>query len=160
MTEKNQAMLNMFSGDTAKRKLVDLPGDLLKGLKQDRPWTYREAVRVQKALLLQLLLVAPMRLRNLATLRMDRHLVAPSGPDGERLIVSRPRRSRTPSPAPTCCRLTRRICCGSTLSARGRDWSAGRRRFSSRVGKGRATKHPAASAPLWPPSPSRTTACG
>lgn len=70
-----------------KRRLVDLPHRPVAKLKPGTPLTYREAAQVQQALLIQLLLVAPMRLRNLVRLELDRHVVAPSGPDGERLIV-------------------------------------------------------------------------
>ena len=87
MTPKNQELLRRFEPRGGKRRLVDLPHRLVAKLKPGTPLTDRQAVRVQQALLVQLLLVAPMRLRNLVELELDRHLAAPSGPDGERLIV-------------------------------------------------------------------------
>ena len=80
MTPKNRAMLRQFSTLEAKRRLVELPYRLLSGLAPARPLTKREAYRVECALLVQLLLRAPMRLANLVNLQLDRHISTLGGP--------------------------------------------------------------------------------
>jgi integrase len=86
MTPKNQELLGQFDSEAAKRRLVDLPHRLIRKIQPGRELSRDEALRVQQALLVQLLLVAPMRLRNLVGLEIERHFAAPSGANGERLL--------------------------------------------------------------------------
>jgi integrase len=87
MTPKNQAILRCFSSPAAKEKLVELPFTLLRELKAPKPWQGYDARKVETALIVQLLLRAPMRLGNLANLRLDEHVMQPEGSNGPLLLV-------------------------------------------------------------------------
>jgi integrase len=90
MTPRNQELLRCFDSEAAKRRLVDLPHRLIEHIPPGRKLGYDEAFRVKQALVVQLLLVAPMRLANLISLELERHFAAPSGPGGERLVILSP----------------------------------------------------------------------
>ena len=78
LTEKNRARLGQFDDPRAQLALLELPDKLLRlAEREDRP--AKAARLVQTALLVQLLLMAPVRMRNLRGLRPDRHLVRPPG---------------------------------------------------------------------------------
>ena len=79
--------MRRFDSEAAKRRLVDLPHRLIGKIPPGRELTSRKALRVQQALIVQLLLVAPMRLANLVSLEIGRHFAAPSGPKGERFVI-------------------------------------------------------------------------
>ena len=74
MTDKNRAALRQFQSFEAQRKLVQLPATLFAALPASGPVGKRLAIRLQLALAVEILLVAPMRLRNLCRLELGRHL--------------------------------------------------------------------------------------
>jgi integrase len=74
MTDKNRGALRQFQDIEAQRKLVQLPAGLFAALPASGPVGERLAVCVQLALAVEILLVAPMRLRNLCRLELGRHL--------------------------------------------------------------------------------------
>jgi integrase len=88
MTERNRARLRQFDDPENVRRLLRLPDEILRALPRSRPPTYTEAARVQSALAIGILLVAPMRIKNLSALHArhfvrtriggPRHIVIPS----------------------------------------------------------------------------------
>ena len=75
MTDKNRHTLRQFAEPAMQRRLVNLATDLFARLLTSRaPPTKREALRLQSALAVEILLVAPMRLKNLVSLVLDLHL--------------------------------------------------------------------------------------
>ena len=85
MTERNRARLRQFDDPENLRRLIRLPDEILRSLPRSRPPSFTEAIRVQSALAIGILLVAPMRVKNLAALHA-RHFTQTS-PGGARHIV-------------------------------------------------------------------------
>ena len=75
MTVRNRARLRQFDDPENLRRLIDLPDAILARLPKSEAVSYADAVRLQSALAVAVFLVAPMRIKNLAGLRLDRHLV-------------------------------------------------------------------------------------
>jgi hypothetical protein len=74
MTDRNMARLRPLLDPAVQRSLLFLPETLLaEAQRQKNP--KKAALRVQTALAIELLLVAPMRLGNLLRLELDRHIV-------------------------------------------------------------------------------------
>ena len=73
MVASNRAKLRAFTDDTNIRNLVNLPLNAIKDLNPTKP-TLSEAVIVQSALAVSLLLVAPVRAKNLATIDIKKHI--------------------------------------------------------------------------------------
>ena len=84
MTARNREKLRPFTDEATLRRLVRLPAKIVDGLAGRTP-TFTDAVRVQSALAVALLLAAPMRVGNLARLERDRHIVAT--PEGALAVV-------------------------------------------------------------------------
>ena len=74
LSRKNEERLRQFHDDEVLRNLFTLPDRILAGERR-RPADSRSALRVQTALAIALLSVAPMRIENLRTLDRDRHFV-------------------------------------------------------------------------------------
>jgi integrase len=74
MTAKNRAALRQFQSIDAQRQLVQLPATLFAALPVSGPVGKRLAIRLQLALAVEILLVAPMRLGNLCRLELGRHV--------------------------------------------------------------------------------------
>lgn len=74
MTEKNRATLRAFEDPHMVRRLLVLPDTVRRRVRRDR---LREvdAVRMQVALAVEMLIVAPVRIRNLGGIHLDRHLI-------------------------------------------------------------------------------------
>jgi hypothetical protein len=81
MTPRNRARLRQFDDPENLRRLIDLPQAIVRTLPQKGVPTLPQASRVQSALAIAILTVAPMRMKNLASLRLGRHVVQtrPSG---------------------------------------------------------------------------------
>ena len=73
MTDGNRTKLRALMDEATLRSLVNLPFTALKEIDPERP-TVSDAVLVQSALAVAILLLAPMREKNLASLDLDRHL--------------------------------------------------------------------------------------
>ena len=74
MTDKNRAALRQFQSVEMQRKLVRFAGTLFAELPASGRPGKRLAVRLQVALAVEILLVAPVRLHNLCRLELGRHL--------------------------------------------------------------------------------------
>lgn len=75
LTEKNAATVRQFDNEDNQKRLLLLPGQLLRSAQQRPVNDVRAAVRVQVALAIEILLMAPMRMGNLIRLRVDQHVV-------------------------------------------------------------------------------------
>ena len=86
MTARNRMRLRQFDDPENLRRLIELPEKILRALPRSGPLSHREALRVQLALAIAILLVAPIRMRNLAALHVSQHLIQ-TRPGGLRHIV-------------------------------------------------------------------------
>jgi integrase len=85
MTERNRARLRQFDDPENLRRLLRLPDEILRSLPRSGQPRFTEAIRVQSALAIGILLAAPMRVKNLAALHA-RHFTQ-TRPGGARHIV-------------------------------------------------------------------------
>jgi integrase len=74
MTERNRVTLRACD-EAAVQRLLELPRKYAAGIKRTSKLSYRGAVKLQTALLIDLLTVAPLRMKNLLGLCLDRHVV-------------------------------------------------------------------------------------
>lgn len=75
MTDRNRARLLQFEDADNVARLLDLPETIARRLGRTDPVAYNDVVRLQSALAMAIVLAAPMRVKNLAGLTLDRHLV-------------------------------------------------------------------------------------
>jgi integrase len=75
MTEKNRARLRPFDDEANVRALVALPDRLVMRANRFDRGRRKEALQVQFALAIAILLVAPLRIANLTGLRIDKHVI-------------------------------------------------------------------------------------
>jgi integrase len=81
MTEKNLALIRLVLTDGVWSRVVDLPEQLLQQARlQRRHASIRAAVLAQIAVAVAILTVAPIRLGNLASIRLGENLIKPGGP--------------------------------------------------------------------------------
>ena len=74
MTEKTRAVLRQFEDDGVIAEFLELPDKLHRRVRSKTP-SFREAVAVQIALVIELLTVAPMRISNLVGLDLDDNVI-------------------------------------------------------------------------------------
>jgi hypothetical protein len=89
MTARNRARLRQFDDPENLDRLLRLPEAILHTLPRSTPPSYDQAIRVQSGLAIAILTTAPMRMKNLASLRLGRHIVQ-TRPGGVRHIVLHP----------------------------------------------------------------------
>ena len=83
MTARNREKLRSFTDHHNVGLLVDLPAAIANRLKLSKQITYCDAVEMQSALGIAIEMAAPIRAKNLASLRIDTHFTRTSpGPDG------------------------------------------------------------------------------
>jgi integrase len=75
MTDKNRARLRQFDDPGNVNALLTLPARVIREVRRSDQHGHRDAVRVMRALAVELLIVAPIRIRNLTSLEIERHLV-------------------------------------------------------------------------------------
>jgi integrase len=75
MTARNREALRAFDDRAAVEALLRLPQRILREMQASSRTGYREAKMIQTALAIELLLNAPVRIQNLASIRLDRHLL-------------------------------------------------------------------------------------
>ena len=97
MTERNRARLRQFDDPENLRRLINLPETIWRSMPRTGPVGYAAAIRVQSALAIGILLVAPMRMKNLASLHLGRHL-SRTRPGGVRHIVIPPEEVKNRAP--------------------------------------------------------------
>jgi len=79
MTPKNRSLLRQFRDQQLAGRLLELPGRCQRRFKQNKTLSRAAAVELESALAVEILCVAPVRLANLAGIRLDQHLVAAGG---------------------------------------------------------------------------------
>ena len=89
LTQKNQDLVRRFQDRELLSALLDLPGTLRKQAASGRSSPARRLQKMQIALAIQILLAAPIRMQNLATLELGRSLQWPSGRSGPTYVVLR-----------------------------------------------------------------------
>lgn len=90
LTEKNRTALRQFDDDDNRRRLLLLPEHLFREALDRDDGSVRHAVRAQIAFAIEILLNCPVRMQNLISLRLDRHIVRPGGPKGPVFLVLPP----------------------------------------------------------------------
>ena len=75
MTDKNRATLRQFEDEVLVARLLTLPDDLVAPIPPGKVKSVRAAMEMQIALAIALLLVAPVRIKNLSSIDMERNLV-------------------------------------------------------------------------------------
>jgi integrase len=75
MTARNREALRAFDDPAAVEALLGLPQKILSEVRKSGRTGYREAKMIQTALAIELLLNAPVRIQNLASIDLGRHLL-------------------------------------------------------------------------------------
>src|SRR6185503_20184981 len=88
-TEKNRRLLRTFEDPRLQAELVQLPDRIWHAAQRDLATSRRPFIDLQSALAIDLLLHAPMRMQNLASLNFDEHLHWPQGRRKPALITFR-----------------------------------------------------------------------
>ena len=81
LTEKNMAVIRAFKDPQNRARLKALPGQLFDEALAERDALVQAAVTAELALAIQIELVAPMRLANLAALHLEKNVVRIGGPE-------------------------------------------------------------------------------
>jgi integrase len=110
LSERNSDRLRQFDDPTLVQRMITLPRRIIAGLRRSGTPTRRDALRAQDAVALEILLMVPMRLANLVSLELGRHLLTHRG-GGMRLHI--PAREvknsaeiNAPLPAESVCLIT------------------------------------------------------
>lgn len=75
MTEKNRATLRQFEQPEMVTRLLNLPAAVREEVRQRNRLRVVDAVRLQTALAVELLIVAPVRIKNLGQIHLDTNLI-------------------------------------------------------------------------------------
>ena len=81
LTEKNMAVIRAFKDPQNRARLKALPGQLFDEALAERDALVQAAVKAEIALAIQIELVAPMRLANLAALHLEKNVIRVGGPE-------------------------------------------------------------------------------
>jgi integrase len=87
LTEKNKILLRKFDDPRLLNALIRLPDKLWRQARRDLATSRRPFIELQSALAIDLLLHAPLRMENLASLNFDQHLHWVHGPGKPALMV-------------------------------------------------------------------------
>jgi integrase len=79
LTEKNKDLLRQFNDKGLLQRLVNLPDRLWRHAAGELKASRRQFIDLQNALAIDILLVAPLRMRNLTALNFDEHIRWPQG---------------------------------------------------------------------------------
>lgn len=79
MTQRNREALQAFDDEEVVRALLSLPALLVEEVLKGGRSGYREAKTIQTALAIELVLNAPVRRKNLASIEVDRHFIEVGG---------------------------------------------------------------------------------
>jgi integrase len=79
MTARNREALRAFDDEAAVNALLTLPARLVQQVQRSGRRGYREGKIIQTALAIELLLNAPVRVKNLPSIELERHLVKIGG---------------------------------------------------------------------------------
>jgi integrase len=88
LTEKNQALIGQIIQGDVWRKVVALPAHMMaQARSRARSSPVRAAIIAQLAIAIRLLVIAPVRIQNLASTTIGFNLIRPGGPGSEYLLV-------------------------------------------------------------------------
>src|SRR3974390_1264705 len=87
LTEKNRAVLRRLDDPRLQSELVQLPDTLWRIAARNLAKSRNSFVDLQNALAIDILLHAPLRIKNLAGLKYDEHVHWPQGRSNRALIV-------------------------------------------------------------------------
>ena len=88
LTEKNRKVIRQIAQSDIWREVVRLPRKLLAEARADaKTKPNRAAVTAQLAIAILILIRAPVRMQNLASIRLDLNLVKPGGPGTPYLLA-------------------------------------------------------------------------
>jgi integrase len=88
LTEKNASLIRLVLTDGVWSRIVSLPGQLMQQARLLRSHApVKAALLAQIAVAVAILTVAPIRLANLASIRLDENLTKPGGPDSNFWLV-------------------------------------------------------------------------
>src|SRR5262245_33615501 len=91
LTEKNMAVIRAFKDPQNRARLRALPGRLFDEALAERDALVQAAVTAAIALAIQIELVAPMRLANLAALHLEKNIIRVGGPEPTHHLVIPPK---------------------------------------------------------------------
>jgi len=91
LTEKNMAVIRAFKDPQNRARLRALPGRLFDEALAERDALVQAAVTAATALAIQIELVAPMRLANLAALHLEKNIIRVGGPEPTYHLVIPPK---------------------------------------------------------------------
>ncbi|MGA7787526.1 MAG: site-specific integrase [Xanthobacteraceae bacterium] len=98
LTEKNKTMLRQFNDKRLLRMLVNLPDRLWRHAASELKSSRREFVDLQNALAIDILLAAPMRMKNLTELKFDEHIQWPQGQGKPAVVLFKPEETKNRVP--------------------------------------------------------------
>jgi integrase len=87
LTEKNKDLLRQFNDKGLLRRLVNLPDRLWRHAADELKASRRQFIDLQNALAIDILLVAPLRMRNLTALNFDAQIRWPQGQGKPAILV-------------------------------------------------------------------------
>jgi hypothetical protein len=87
MTSKNLALIRSVLTDGVWSRVVNLPELLMQRARRERHAPIKAAVLAQIAVAVAILTVAPVRLGNLASIRLGENLTKPGGPDSSYWLI-------------------------------------------------------------------------
>jgi integrase len=87
LTDKNKNALRQFNDKRLLARLVNLPDKLWRDLSGKLKTSRREFIDLQSALATDILLVAPVRMKNLAEMKFDEHIQWPQGQGKPAIIL-------------------------------------------------------------------------
>lgn len=85
MTQKNRERLRVLQDDQSMRRLLNLPEQLFKNPPKGKSNTYIQALAREDALAIGILLICPLRIKNLASIHLEQHIQRPG--DGRAYLV-------------------------------------------------------------------------
>ncbi len=90
MSEKNRRRLAQLDAPQVEQKLLSHALTEMQKLARKNDVTYRDAIRYSKLLAIEILVLAPMRIENLASLDLDQHFAWPPRGTGDiRIVIPR-----------------------------------------------------------------------
>jgi len=87
LTDKNKNLLRHFNDKGLLRRLVNLPDRLWRHAVGELKTSRREFIDLQNGLAIDILLVAPLRMKNLTALNFDEHIHWPEGQGKPAIVV-------------------------------------------------------------------------
>jgi integrase len=98
LTKKNKETLRQFNDPQLLARLVKLPDRLWRQAASRLKTSRRDFIELQSAVAIDILLVAPLRMQNLAALKFDEHIQWPHGRDKPAVILCSAEETKNKNP--------------------------------------------------------------